>query len=69
MVALGAAIGSGAAFWLLQDWLEGFAYHITLRGGFFVMATVLVLVVALVTVGSHALRAALANPVKALRQE
>jgi len=50
-------------------WLEGFAYQITLGPWLFVLAASTALLVALLTVSGQALRAALADPVAAIRNE
>ncbi len=54
---------------LPADWLEGFAYRITLNPLYFLGAGVVALVIAWATVFAHALRVARANPIHALRYE
>ena len=53
----------------MSRWLEGYAYRVDLGPGVFALAGALALAVALLTVAGHALRAASADPVKALRSE
>jgi putative ABC transport system permease protein len=56
--------------WLLMNkWLQNFAYRINFHWWYFVLAGAVALLIALTTVGFHALKAALANPVKSLRSE
>ncbi|MCG3118994.1 MAG: hypothetical protein ALAOOOJD_01317 [bacterium] len=56
--------------WLaMNQWLQDFAYRTTLDWQLFARAGGLVLVIALLTVSAQALKAALANPVEALRYE
>jgi len=57
------------AYFALQWWLQDFAYRIDLGSWIFLLCGALTLVIALVTVGGRAVRAALANPVEALRYE
>lgn len=57
------------AYWAAQYWLADFAYRIDLRPGLFALSGGLVLLVAWLTVGGQALKAALKNPVDALRCE
>lgn len=57
------------AYFGMQYWLEDFAYRIDIGAGVFLVAGVLALVIAMLTVSYHALRAALADPVKSLRYE
>jgi len=53
----------------MHRWLQGFAYHVDLSPLAFVVASVLALVIALVTVSGHALMVARTRPVEALRYE
>jgi len=71
VVLVGAAFTLAAplAYLAMHRWLEGFAYHVELGPGAFLLAGGSVLVVALLTVIAQALRAATADPVKALRAE
>jgi putative ABC transport system permease protein len=57
------------AYLLLRRWLEGFAYHIDQSWLLFVVAGVLALVIAFITVFAHAIMVARAKPVEALRYE
>lgn len=57
------------AWWLMNRWLEGFAYRTSMSWWLFVLASVIALAIALMTVSSQAIRAALANPVASLRSE
>jgi putative ABC transport system permease protein len=53
----------------MDGWLQGFAYRTAITWWTFGLAGLLALVVAFVTVGTQALKAATANPVRALRSE
>jgi putative ABC transport system permease protein len=57
------------AYYVMTHWLQNFAYRISIGPGIFLVSGVLALIVALITVSSHAIRAATANPVDALRYE
>jgi putative ABC transport system permease protein len=57
------------AYFFMQRWLEGFAYHVNLSLLTFFAAGALALVIALATVASHSLLVARAKPVDALRYE
>jgi putative ABC transport system permease protein len=57
------------AWFLMQRWLEGFAYHIDVGLFVFVAASALALIIALVTVSGHAVLVSRARPVEALRYE
>lgn len=56
--------------WLLTNkWLQNYPYRIEVKWEMFVAGAVLVLLIALITVSSQAIKAAIANPVKSLRTE
>ena len=57
------------AWYYLHDWLNGFAYRITLSPFYFVGVGVSALVIGWATILSHALHVARANPIHALRYE
>jgi putative ABC transport system permease protein len=57
------------AWFFMQRWLEGFAYHVELGMLTFLAASGLALAIALITVAGHALIVARAKPVEALRYE
>ena len=68
-VVLANLIAWPLAWYYLQGWLQGFAYRITLNPLYFVVAGLAALLIAWITVLSHALRVARANPIHALRYE
>ena len=57
------------AYYYLHDWLEGYAYRISLNPLYFLGAGVVALVIAWATVIVHAAHVAKANPIHALRYE
>jgi putative ABC transport system permease protein len=57
------------AYYAMNRWLQSFAYRINVGWGTFLLAGILVLLIALVTVSSQAAKAALTNPVDSLRYE
>jgi ABC-type antimicrobial peptide transport system permease subunit len=57
------------AYYAMNRWLQNFAYRINIGIGTFTLAALLALVIALLTVGYQAVRAARVNPVEALRYE
>lgn len=68
-VLLANAIAWPVAYFVMNRWLQNFAYRVNLGVWIFVLAGSAAMVIALVTVVSHTLRAATANPVEALRYE
>lgn len=69
LVAIAFVIAAPIAWYLMNKWLQDFAYHIEMNGWIFVGVAVLALAITLVTVSFQAIRAALINPVKSLRSE
>jgi len=53
----------------MSNWLKDFAYRIHIGFWVFVVAALLALIIAMVTISFQAIRAAIANPVKSLRTE
>jgi len=53
----------------MSKWLQNFAYRIEISWWVFALAGGMALVIALLTVSIHAIRAAVANPVESLRYE
>ncbi len=69
LVGIALLIATPVAWWAMNDWLRGFAYHIVIGAGAFVLAGASAMGIALITVCLHAVRAATANPVRQLRAE
>ena len=69
LVFIASLLAFPMAWWALNNWLQDFAYRINIPLMAFIGAVLLSLIVALATVSYHAIRAALANPVKSLRTE
>jgi putative ABC transport system permease protein len=69
LVLLAFAIAIPVGWLVMHHWLQNFAYRVELSWWRFVLAGALSLAIAVLAVGSQALRAALSNPVKSLRNE
>ncbi len=71
LILLSAAnlIAWPAAYYLMNRWLENFAFRTTLGWSAFFLSGTLVTLIALGTVGFHSVRAARTNPVDSLRYE
>lgn len=68
-VLVATAIALPAGYYVMNHWLQNFAYRTPLHWWVFVLAAALTLAIALLTVSIKAVRAALANPVKSLKAE
>lgn len=69
LVIIACAIAFPLSFWAMSKWLQDFAYRTDISWWVFIVAAVLALLIALITVSFQAIKAALANPVKSLRTE
>lgn len=69
LVAIAALISFPVAWYAMNSWLKDFAYRVNIQWWIFIVAAVAALLVALITVSSQAIKAALSNPVKSLRTE
>jgi predicted permease len=69
LIGVSFIIATPIAYYMMNSWLQSFVFRISLSAGVFVLAIVASLVVAWITVGYKAVKAALANPVKSLRSE
>jgi putative ABC transport system permease protein len=69
LVLVSILIASPVAWWAMNKWLQNFNYRIVVEWWVFVLAGLGAIVIALATISSQAIKAALANPVKSLRSE
>jgi putative ABC transport system permease protein len=69
LVLLAFVVSAPIAWWLIEGWLNGFAYRIPVYWWIFAIAGLLAVLIAVLTVSFQAIRAALVNPVNSLRSE
>jgi putative ABC transport system permease protein len=69
LVCIAAVIAIPVVYLAASKWLNNFAFHIQLGWFIFILAPALLITIAFITVSIQSVRAALANPVKALRSE
>jgi putative ABC transport system permease protein len=69
LVLVAFVVAAPVAYLGMQRWLASFAYHVELEPWVFVAAGALVLLIALATASIHTVRAAMADPIEALRSE
>lgn len=69
LVGLSILISAPLAYWLVSLWLEGFAYRTPIQVGVFVIASLISLIVAVLTTGYQSLYVASRNPVETLKGE
>ncbi|GAB4046654.1 permease prefix domain 2-containing transporter [Spirosoma litoris] len=69
LVLVAIVIAAPIAWWVMNQWLQDFAYRIDIAWWMFAGAGLLSVAIALFTISFQSLKAALVNPVKSLRSE
>lgn len=62
-------IGFPVAWFAMNSWLQNYAYKIAIEWWVFASAGISIIIIALITVSIQSINAALANPVKSLKNE
>jgi putative ABC transport system permease protein len=69
LIAVAFVIAVPIAWWAMNRWLQTFAFRIPVSWWMFAIAGLLSTLIAMLTVSFHAIKAAVANPVRSLRAE
>jgi ABC-type antimicrobial peptide transport system permease subunit len=69
LVFISAIIASPLAWYVMNKWLQNYAYRVNIKWWIFPVAGLTAMFIALITVSFHAIKAGVANPVKSLRTE
>ncbi len=69
LVLLANLLAWPAAYYFMRGWLQNFAYRVEIRPWIFLASAAAALVIALITISTQTLRAALADPVRSIRHE
>jgi putative ABC transport system permease protein len=69
LIMIAVLVATPIAWYLMSQWLDNFSYRIDIQLWMFLVAGAVTCVTALATISFQAIRAALANPVKNLRDE
>jgi ABC-type antimicrobial peptide transport system permease subunit len=69
LIIIAFVIAAPVAWYFMHKWLQNYTYRIQLGVGIFLIAVLSSMVIAWITVGHRAIKAAIANPVKSLRTE
>ncbi len=69
LVLISIVLASPIGYYLMDKWLQGFAYHITISWWVFIIVGLVAILVALLTISFQAIKAAMANPVNSLKAE
>jgi putative ABC transport system permease protein len=68
-ILMAIVIGTPLAWYAMSQWLESFAYRTEIHWWISVLTGLLAILIAIVTVSSQAIKAAISNPVESLRNE
>lgn len=69
LIGIAFLIAAPLAYYFMHHWLQHFAYRINISVGIFLLTILSAEVIAWLTVGYQAIKAAVANPVKSLKME
>jgi len=69
LVLIACAIAFPLSWWVMHNWLQSFAYRISITPFVFLIAGACIILITLFTISFQSVKAALANPVKSLRTE
>ena len=69
LVIVSCLLAFPLAGWFMNNWLQGYAYRTTIHWWVFVLSGMTTLLIAMITVSSQAIKAAIANPVRSLKAE
>jgi putative ABC transport system permease protein len=69
LVAIAVLVAFPIAWYAMNNWLQGFAYRTAISWWVFIVAGILAIIITMATVSFRAIKAALANPVKSLKNE
>lgn len=69
LVGIAIIVSLPLAWYVMNKWLEDFTYRIEIGWGILALATILAVVISIITVSYQSIKAAIANPIKSLRTE
>ncbi|UPK66705.1 ABC transporter permease [Chitinophaga filiformis] len=69
LIALAFLVATPLSYYLMYNWLGNFAYHISLSAGIFIVAILISVFIAAITIAHQSVKAAISSPLKSLRTE
>ncbi len=69
LILISMVLSFPVAYYFMKDWLQDFIYRTKLSPAIFILSGVFILLIALVTISLHTVRAGHSNPVDSIRQE
>jgi hypothetical protein len=69
LILLASAIALPAGYYIIKQWLHSYAYHVELNPSYFLVTVLIIVMIAVLTLVFHTLKAANLNPADTLRNE
>jgi ABC-type antimicrobial peptide transport system permease subunit len=69
LIGIAFLVAAPLGYYMMNSWLDNYAYHITIGPWTFVLAIIASMIIAGITIAYQTIKAALVNPVKSLRSE
>ena len=69
LIGIAFLVAAPVAYFVMNNWLQTFAYRVSIGANIFVIAILSSLLIAACTIAYEAVKAAIANPVQSLRTE
>jgi len=69
LIVIAFVIAAPLGYWIMNSWLNNYAYHVSIGAGTFLVAIAASFAIAAITIAYQTIKAARANPVKSLRSE
>jgi putative ABC transport system permease protein len=69
LVGIAFLISVPVTWWAMHNWLQDFAYRISIQWWVFILAGFVAILISIITISFQAIKAAVANPVESLRSE
>jgi putative ABC transport system permease protein len=69
LIIIAFLIAGPVAWYIMHKWLQNYTYRVEIGASIFLLAIISSIIIAWITVGHRAIKAAIANPVKSLRNE
>jgi len=69
LIVIAFVIAAPVGYWMMNNWLNNYAYHISIGPGIFIVAIAASFAIAAITIAYQTVKAARVNPVKSLRSE
>ena len=69
LIGLACMVGMPVAYWVMDEWLSGFAYHVEISVALFLLTAFIMLFLLMITMSYQSFKLATVNPVESLRNE